>query len=409
MAALRRAAVSGAFFSITGFFASGAVAQVLPPLPPLPVDATLNQLGAANAINSALPTTPAPAAGFALLQSLPVPQLTGALDQLAGGIGADLGTIADQANTPLLNNLMQRLGSGGGLLPLPGAEGASQTFPPVFAPWASALGGHSNISGDTASGAEHVSAGVAGFAAGLETRVGDSAILGASVAAGHESSSAGTGGKARSNDIAVALYGREAFGPAYLAGAIAYGWHDVTTERIVTVSGTDDLQGKFTGEDLSGRIEAGWRFVMPDRAVMAPFVAFGGDRFAAPAYGETAVSGTSDFALSYASNTITNEHVEAGLHVARDFGRGDDILSLGADAAWAHQLSGPPVIEAAFAALPGSSFLVRGLQPAKDTALVGVGLQLQGGGGLSYGVRGDGQFGDGITAYSGTLNLVYRF
>src|SRR5690348_11263918 len=158
LAGLRRAAVSGAFFGMTGLLVSGAAAQVVPPLPPLPLDATLNQLGAANAINSALPSTPAPAAGFALLQSLPAPQLTGALDQLAGGIGADLGTIADQANTPLLNTLMQRLGSGGGLLPLPGAEGASQSFPPAFAPWASALGGHSNISGDTASGAEHVSA-----------------------------------------------------------------------------------------------------------------------------------------------------------------------------------------------------------------------------------------------------------
>jgi uncharacterized protein with beta-barrel porin domain len=148
---------------------------------------------------------------------------------------------------------------------------------------------------------------------------------------------------------------------------------------------------------------------MRDRAVVAPFVAFGGDRFAAPAYGETAVSGAPDFALTYASNTITNEHVETGLHLARDFGASGEVLSLGADAAWAHQLTGPPVIEAAFAALSGSDFLVRGLQPAKDTALVGMGLQLQGGGGLSYGVRGDGQFGDGITAYSGTLNLVYRF
>jgi len=400
----------GTLLGVSGFFASNLAAVALPPLPPLPLGATLNQLGAANAINSALQSNPAPAVGFAVLPALPAPQLTSALDQLAGGIGADLGTIADQTTAPLLNTLMQRLGSGGGLLPLPGAESASPAFPPAFAPWASALGGHSNIAGDTASGAERISAGVAGMALGLETRIGESAILGGSASVGHESSSAGAGGKSKSNDVTLALYGREAlFGQGYAAGAIAYGWHDVTTERVVTVSGTDDLQGKFTGHDVSGRIEAGWRFVMPDRAVMAPFFAFGGDSFSAPAYGETARAGAPTFALAYASSTFTNEHIEAGLHLARDFGGSGEMVSLGADAAWAHQLSGPPVIEAAFAGLSGSNFLVRGLRPAQDTALAGLGLQLQDGDGLSYGVRGDDQFGDGITAFSGTLNLVYRF
>ncbi|MES2294324.1 MAG: autotransporter domain-containing protein [Pseudomonadota bacterium] len=138
-------------------------------------------------------------------------------------------------------------------------------------------------------------------------------------------------------------------------------------------------------------------------------MAFGGDAFSTPGYSETAAAGAPTFALAYASNTIDNQHVEAGPHPARGFGLGNDVISLGADAAWAHQLSGPSVIEAAFAGLSGSNFRVRGLAPTKDTALVGLGVQIQGGGGLSYGMRGDGQFGEGISALSGTLNLVYRF
>ncbi len=226
----------------------------------------------------------------------------------------------------------------------------------------------------------------------------------------HESTRTGIDGASKSNDVTLALYGRQAlFGQGYAAGAIAYGWHEVTTSRTVTVSGTDILEGKFTGHDLSGRIEAGWRFVMPSSAVLAPFLAFGGDAFSSPAYGEAPAAGVPAFALTYASNTITNQHIEAGLHLARDFGLGGDNVSLGADAAWAHQLSGLPVIEAAFAGLSSSNFQVRGLAPAKDTALVGLGVQLQGGGGPSYGVRGDGQFGERISALSGTLNLIYRF
>lgn len=389
--------------------AIAAPAAALPTLPPLPLPATVNQLSAANGLNSALQNAAAPvAAGFAVLPTLPVAALPGALDQLAGGVGADLGAVADQANTPLLDTLMQRLGSGGGVIALPGGEPTA--LPPALAPWASAIGGHTNLSGDAASGAEKLSAGVAGAALGLETGIGDSAILGASVAVAHESASAGSGGKSRSNDVTVALYGRAAlFGQGYAAGALAYGWHDVQTERIVTVSGTDDLTGKFTGHDVSGRAELGWRFAMPDRAVLAPFFAFSGDSFSVPAYGETAIVGAPTFALAYAPNTVTNEHIEAGLHLARDFGGGGDVVSLGADAAWAHQLSGPPVIEASFAALSGSDFLVRGLRPALDAAVVGAGVEFGGGDGLSYGVRADGQFGSGLTAFSGTANLVFRF
>ena len=386
-------------------------AAALPALPPLPLSATVNQLSAANGLNAALQNASAAApAQFALLPALPVAALPATLDQLAGGVGADLGAVADQADAPLLDTLMQRLGNGGGVIAVPGSEGQSPALPPILAPWVSAIGGHSNLSGDAASGAQNLSAGVAGAALGLESRIGDSAILGASVAIAHESASAGTGGKSRSNDVTLALYGRAAlFGQGYAAGALAYGWHDVRTLRIVTVSGTDDLAGKFTGHDVSGRAELGWRFVMPDRAVLAPFLAFGGDSFSAPAYGETAAAGEPTFALAFAPGTITNEHVEAGLHLARDFGGGGEVVSLGADAAWAHQLSGPPVVEASFAALAGSNFLVRGLRPALDSALLGAGLQLGGGDGLSYGVRADGQFGAGLTAYSGTVNLVYRF
>ena len=384
--------------------AAAGPARALPTLPALALP--LNPLAAANGINTALQNTPAPPPGLAVLSALPTAALPGALNQLAGGVGADLGAIANQADAPLLDTLMQRLGSGGGVVALPGNEPA---LVPVAAPWTSAVGGHSNLSGDSASGAEKLSSGVAGAALGLETAIGDTSILGASVAGAHESASAEAGGKSRSADITLALYGRQAlFGPGYAAAAIAYGWRDVTTERVVTISGTDMLEAKFTGHDLNGRIELGWRFVMPDRAVLAPFLGFGGDSFSATAYRENAVAGASTFALSYASGSIANQHLEAGLHLARDFGTGGELLSLGADAAWAHQLSGPPVIEAAFASFGGSSFLVRGLGPARDTALMGLGLQM-GGGGLTYGLRADGQFGQGLTAFSGTANLVYRF
>ncbi len=390
-------------------FSTAAVAA-LPALPSLPLTGTINQINTATGINSALQSGTAPVGGFAILPTLPVAALGGALNQIAGSVGADLGAVSAEAGTPLLNTLMQRVSIGGTVLGEATPGTASPQLPQGVSPWASAIGGHSNISGNSVSGAQSLSAGVAGLSVGLETQLADESIVGASLALSHESSSAGSGGAAHSNDVTLAVYGRHAlFTQGYVAGALAYGWHDVTTNRIVSISGTDDLVGKFTGQDLSGRIEAGYRLFLADQIVLAPFLAFGGDSFSVPTYHENAASGTSTFALDYSSATITNDHTEAGVHLVRSLPMGDEVLSLGADVAWAHQLNGPPIVQVAFGALSGSNFLVRGLRPAIDTALLGAGMQMQGTGGFSYGVRADSQFGSGMTSLSGTASLVYRW
>ena len=41
------------------------------------------------------------------------------------------------------------------------------------------------------------------------------------------------------------VFGRHNFGPAYISAALAYGWHDVTTNRTVPPGGFDQLQGCF--------------------------------------------------------------------------------------------------------------------------------------------------------------------
>ncbi len=50
-------------------------------------------------------------------------------------------------------------------------------------------------------------------------------------------------------------------GAAYLSGALAYGWQDVTTDRTVTIAGLDRLHASFNANTYSGRIGGGYRFV----------------------------------------------------------------------------------------------------------------------------------------------------
>ena len=72
--------------------------------------------------------------------------------------------------------------------------------------------------------------------------------------------------------------------PAYLLGALAYGYHDVSTSRVV---GADTLEANYSAHSFSGRAEAGYRFDTP-MIGLAPYLAFQGTSLSIPSYAETA-------------------------------------------------------------------------------------------------------------------------
>ena len=129
-----------------------------------------------------------------------------------------------------------------------------------------------------------------------------------------------------------------------------------------------------------------------------------------PSYVETVQSGTSSFALSYLSQKNTFGRTEAGTHLDRSFQLDDgSTLSAQGTIGWSHQLGYSPVSTVSFQSLSGSSFLLNGIKPANDTAVLGLKLQAQKATGLSYGVRLDSQLGAGTTILQATGNLAYRW
>ena len=70
-------------------------------------------------------------------------------------------------------------------------------------------------------------------------------------------------GSGRSDLFQAGAFVRHTVGAAYLTGALAYGWQDITTDRTVTVAGVDRLRAQFNANAFSGRIEGGYRFVTP--------------------------------------------------------------------------------------------------------------------------------------------------
>ena len=71
------------------------------------------------------------------------------------------------------------------------------------------------------------------------------------------------GGSGRSDLFQAGAFVRHNVGPAYITGALAYGWQDVTTDRTVTVAGHRSLRAQFNANAFSGRVEGGYRLSTP--------------------------------------------------------------------------------------------------------------------------------------------------
>jgi uncharacterized protein with beta-barrel porin domain len=68
-----------------------------------------------------------------------------------------------------------------------------------------------------------------------------------------------------------------------------------------------------------------------------------------------------------------------------------------------------PTLAAAFQALPGTSFIVNGATPAKDSALVSTGAELRLVNGVTLSGKFDGEFARRSSTYAGTGTIRYAW
>jgi outer membrane autotransporter protein len=245
--------------------------------------------------------------------------------------------------------------------------------------WAAGYGGQGNLNGNALAGSHDLSARAYGFAAGFDYRVTPYTVVGFALGGGATNYGlAGRLGGGHSDMAQAAIYSLTRFDAAYVSAALAYGWHSVSTDRFVTLTGFDHLTAGFDANNYAGRIEGGYRFALPSIPGLldlsgfgiTPYGAFQMQAFRTPFYGETAVSGTSLFALNYDAHTTTTIRTELGAWFDKSFLVYDDaILSLRSRAAWAHDNWSNLDYTASFQQLPGSSFTVTGAAPAKDLLL----------------------------------------
>jgi uncharacterized protein with beta-barrel porin domain len=277
--------------------------------------------------------------------------------------------------------------------------------------WAAGFGGSQTTDGNATVGSNNTTSSVYGTAVGADYRISPYTIAGFALAGGGTNFSVAGSGSGHSDLFQAGAFIRHTVGPAYISAALAYGWQDITTNRTVTVAGTDQLRAQFNANAFSGRLEGGYRFVAPwvGGIGITPYAAAQFTTFDLPGYAEQAIVGTNNFALAYGAKDVTDTRSELGLRADKSWAMRDGILTLRGRVAWAHDFDPNRSIASTFQSLPGASFVVNGAAQAADSALVTASVEKKWLSGWSAAATFEGEFSDVTRSYAGKGVVRYAW
>jgi outer membrane autotransporter protein len=370
---------------------------------------SLNQCNVANGLNAFFNNGGALPPAFVTIFRLTGANLGNALSQLSG----EAATGAQQGAFQLTNQFL-------GIMLDPFVDGRSNPLGGSavgFAPERAELpddialacyGGGNRTSGDPAVvGSHDLSATTAGGAAGLDYRLAPGTVVGFALAGGGTSWGLAQGlGTGKSDAFQAGLYGTARSGSAYLAAALAYTNHWMSTDRFAFAG--DHLSANFNAQSFGGRVESGYRFATIYGG-LTPYAAILSQTFHTPGYTETDLT-NGGFALGFNSRSATDTRSELG-------GRFDRLLLLNPEAAltlrgrvaWAHDWISDPSLATLFQTLPGASFVVNGATPAKNSALTSAGVEYRLANGVVLLGKFDGEFASHASTYAGTGTVRYTW
>jgi uncharacterized protein with beta-barrel porin domain len=273
--------------------------------------------------------------------------------------------------------------------------------------WGSVFGGSNQTNGNPTVGTNDVTARDYGYAGGMDYHFSPDTVAGIALAGGGTNWGLAQGlGGGRSDAFQAGVYAATRAGPAYVAAALAFANHWITTDRYAF--GGDHLDARFNGQDYAGRLEAGYRYAVMPMIGVTPYAALQVQDFHTPGYSETDLTG-GGFALNYNAMNATDTRSEFGARLDDMTMVGAMPLSLRARAAWAHDWVSNPNLMPVFQALPGGSFIVNGATAPKNSALASAGAELHITSSWSFAAKFDGEFANGSQTYAGTGTLRYTW
>ena len=177
--------------------------------------------------------------------------------------------------------------------------------------WGAGYGGTQSTDGNAAAGSQQHASRVYGGAAGFDYRLTPDTLVGFSLGGGGTNFISQRSRRRTSEMFQAGHSCRHNIGAAYIAGALAYGWQDVTTDRNVT-SPDDQLRAHF---DANACPDGSKAAIALSRATggLTPYAAGQFTTFWLPDYAEQVVAGANTFALAYGEKDVTASRSELGL------------------------------------------------------------------------------------------------
>ncbi|WP_312861594.1 autotransporter outer membrane beta-barrel domain-containing protein [Segnochrobactrum spirostomi] len=371
---------------------------------------TVNQKAAAGAVES----LGAGNAVYDAVLQLSASAAPAAFDALSGEIYASASSVMQQQSIYLREAVGTRVRQG-----LAGQSGGGQSTAKL-APgydatvWAQGYGGWGQIASD--GNAASLDSSIAGFLMGVDAAVASSARVG--LVGGYSRSTLNVDARSSSGDIDnydVGLYGGAQFGALSLLAAASYTWHDLSVDRTVAFSGFSGLNSadyKAGTAQVFG--EAAWRVGLDKTldpktfgaASVTPFVDLAYVNLSSDNFTETG----SAAALTGSADTENTFYSTLGVRAATTFQMANGAaltphLSLG----WQHAF-GDVNANANLAFVGGgSAFSVSGVPIARDSALVGAGVEYAFSKTVSASLSYNGQFASGTedNAFKGAISIKF--
>jgi uncharacterized protein with beta-barrel porin domain len=295
------------------------------------------------------------------------------------------------------------------------SEEATQAFAQVRRPaardgsfnvWSTGYGSWGRSNGDANTGSNTMTTRTGGMVVGVDYRPSFDAVFGLAVGGARTSYGLDQNLGGGESDIAqLGVYGTIRQYSAYASAAFAYGWHSVSTSRTVAMLSSDPITGKYNGQSLNGRLEAGTR-VGPRQWGFTPFVALQFQRLSTPDYAESATGGGAPFALSYTATSTASIRSELGVWFNAE---PVHDVKLRARVAWAHEFADAPAATASFTTIATGPFTITGTRPGVNALLLSAATEWTVTRQVSLIARFDGELSESSKSYAGTGGVRYTW
>ncbi|WP_206516553.1 MULTISPECIES: autotransporter domain-containing protein [unclassified Mesorhizobium] len=272
-----------------------------------------------------------------------------------------------------------------------------------FVVWGQAFGSWGTASGD--GNAAGLDRSTGGFLAGADTVIGEAWRVGLLTGYNHASFDVDDHASSGSSDTYhISLYGGRQWDGLGLRGGVAYSWNRIDTSRNVVVPGfVDALTAKYDAGTAQVFGEAGYR-LETRMAAFEPFASLAYVNLHTDSFTEKGRAA----ALTSAASTTETTFTTLGLRASAGFDLGGMQATAQGTLGWRHAFGDTtPTADMAFAG--GDLFTIAGVPIARDTAIVGAGLDFRIADSTTLGISYSGQFGKKAADQGVRATMQVRF